>query len=119
LNLPESPARRLAHRFFVNDHAFERAIEWCLSRLRKRHVAQHGDTVLHGPFAGMRLDPAVSVHSKLLGTYEVSLHAAGREAADPPPGLILDVGRAEGYHAAGFALLCPAAEVRAYDIDLV
>jgi hypothetical protein len=75
--------------------------------------------VLGGPFAGMRyINDSIgsSLTPKLLGVYELELHAAV-EKLIKGGGIrtIVNIGSAEGYYAVGFALRCPEATVIAYD----
>jgi hypothetical protein len=68
----------------------------------------NGDAVLHGPFAGMHY-PAASILSRhsvprLLGSYESELHAVIQAALGYQYERIVDIGSAEGYYAAGFAV---------------
>lgn len=78
-----------------------------------------GGRILTGPFAGMSY-PKDSVGSsykaKLLGTYEMELHELIVRWSKNPPGLVLNIGAAEGYYAVGLARLwkCP---VVTYEID--
>lgn len=78
--------------------------------------------VLSGPFKGLRYPASKSLNSsffpKLLGTYEKELHEIiERVLQTNPYETIVDVGTAEGYYAAGFAMRCPNARIYAYDID--
>ena len=84
--------------------------------------ARYGNTVIEGPFAGMRL-PGLSSQEdgdrapKLLGTYEENLHNCIATAVARDPDLVINVGCAEGYFAVGLAMLLPKATVHAFDID--
>lgn len=84
-------------------------------------LGRDGDLrVLAGPFEGMRYAPASAgseLIPKLLGTYELELHAAveGLIAAGCPT--VVNVGCAEGYYAVGLARRMPDTVVLAYDID--
>lgn len=87
-------------------------------------IERHGPSVLHGPLAGLRYPPAAvgrthHLVAKLLGSYEreVADVVAAQVARRPP--LFVDVGSADGYYAAGFALASPGTEVHAYEIDPV
>jgi hypothetical protein len=79
------------------------------------------NTVLHGPFEGLRypgLQAAGSaIFPKLIGSYERELHpvvgAAMREGYTD----LVDIGCAEGYYAVGFALKLPDLRVWAFDTD--
>ncbi len=71
-----------------------------------------------GPFAGMRYVES-SVGSaylpKLLGTYERELAGVVEEACRLRPGLIIDLGAAEGYYAVGLALRNAEARIVAFE----
>ncbi len=74
--------------------------------LQKRLLDAIGPTIAAGPFAGMRYLDASSgsvLGAKLLGCYEAELHGVVREVCAMQPDVVVDVGAAEGYYAAGFA----------------
>ncbi len=76
------------------------------------------DRVRLGPFAGMRyIDHSIgsAYLPKLLGTYERELGMVIEEICSCRPGLIVDVGAAEGYYAVGLALRNPRARVVAFE----
>jgi hypothetical protein len=91
------------------------------AELLKDHVlSKCGTVVQHGPFAGMRLLPAVTEGCylpKLLGSYEAELHAAIGDLVQTRYECVVNIGCAEGYYTVGFARLLPAAEVFAYDLN--
>jgi len=67
-------------------------------------------TVASGPFRGMRYVARAyhsAYHAKLLGTYEMELHGIVEELCRETPGIIVDVGAAEGYYAVGLAMRLP------------
>lgn len=81
-----------------------------------------GGRVNSGPFAGMLLTEQVSwgggdVGPKVLGCYEAELHNAVTRAVQRNPGIVINVGCAEGYYAIGLARLLPKVEVFAFDLD--
>jgi predicted O-methyltransferase YrrM len=79
---------------------------------------QNGGRVLGGPFAGMAyVEDATegALAPRLIGTYEEELHPHLAEALAADPEVILDIGCAEGYYAAGLARLAPGAVVHAHD----
>src|SRR5262245_23301735 len=89
------------------------------ARATRRFAAWHGLTVSGGPFAGLRypgLEP-LSLGPKLLGLYERELHGAVEDAIRAQPGVIVNVGAADGYYAVGLARRCPDARVVAYEAD--
>jgi hypothetical protein len=73
-----------------------------------------------GPFTGMRY-VADSVGSayipKLLGIYENELTAEVESICQRKPGLIVDIGAAEGYYAVGLAVRNPQAKVVAFEME--
>lgn len=77
--------------------------------------------VLAGPFKGMKYGDTEArcsaLYPKLLGTYEHELAAAFHAALARQPGLVVDVGAADGYYAVGFAFRNPGTRVIAYDQD--
>lgn len=89
-----------------------------------RHAAVRvfpGRTVRGGPFAGLKYPDwrshGSAVFPKLLGSYEAELHGfvAGVLRSDPP--VVVDVGCAEGYYAAGCAMVLPSSRVIAADLS--
>jgi hypothetical protein len=78
--------------------------------------------VTMGPFRGMRYGGIHAVRSalwpKLLGTYEQELHDFVISLTRRKPGMIVNVGAAEGYYSVGFALRFPGVPVVAYEQDL-
>lgn len=94
---------------------------------RRRFIASKlyamtGGRCLSGPFAGMRLEVDSSwgdgdLAPKLLGCYEQELHPALEAAIAREPGIVVDVGCAEGYDAVGLARRLPAARIHAFDLD--
>jgi len=84
-------------------------------------VAERTECVVQaGPFEGLRYLDEVSwgdLGSKLLGFYEEELHSAITRWSDRDYDVIVDVGCAEGYYAAGLGLRFPDARIVAIDID--
>jgi hypothetical protein len=73
-----------------------------------------------GPFAGMRyVDRSVGscFIPKLLGTYERELAPKVEWICRRQPGLVVDVGAAEGYYAVGLAMRIPQAQLVAFELD--
>jgi predicted O-methyltransferase YrrM len=54
---------------------------------------------------------------KLLGTYERELAPKIELICEKQPGLVVDLGAAEGYYAIGLALRIPQARVVAFELD--
>jgi len=78
--------------------------------------------VQNGPFTGMLLPDESSwgfgdVAPKILGCYELELHATIEKAISRAPEIVINVGCAEGYYAVGLARRLPAAKTYAFDID--
>jgi hypothetical protein len=81
-------------------------------------IRRFGPAVLNGPFKGLKFPPAAFGHNlvpKLMGVYELQLHAAVEAAISRRPAHVIDIGAAEGYYAAGFALRLPQTQVHAFD----
>ena len=79
-----------------------------------------GCRVRQGPFAGMHYtDRSIcsTYIPKLLGIYERELAFFIEQICDARPGLIVDVGAAEGYYAVGLAIRNPQARVVAFEIE--
>ena len=78
-----------------------------------------GNVVYSGPFVGMKYIKDSwfgSYIPKVLGIYERELHGALKTAIARKPGLIVDVGAAEGYYAIGLCRLLPDAKHIAFEI---
>jgi hypothetical protein len=79
-----------------------------------------GCRVHSGSFVGMRY-VADSIGSayipKLLGIYENELSAEVEDICRRKPGLIVDIGAAEGYYAVGLAMRNPQASVIAFEME--
>jgi hypothetical protein len=78
--------------------------------------------VQNGPFKDMQLPTESSwgfgdIAPKILGCYELELHAALEKAIARVPEVVINVGCAEGYYAVGLARRLPAARMYAFDID--
>ncbi len=90
-------------------------------RVTRRFVKSHGLRVSGGPFSGLVFHRAAigagPLAPKLVGAYELELHAAVEERIAAGPGLVVDVGSAEGYYAVGLARRLPDARVVAFDSD--
>lgn len=85
-------------------------------------VGEHGRVVQSGPFAGTVLSDRASwgdgdLLPKLIGCYESELHPVIEEIVASVPDLIINIGAAEGYYAAGMARRVPEALVHAFDTD--
>jgi hypothetical protein len=91
----------------------------------QREIAQKlygGDDirVLSGPFAGMLYLDAI-VHGcitpRWIGSMEFELHEVAEEAIAREPGVVVNLGSAEGYYTVGFAKRLPDSHVLAFDVD--
>lgn len=74
--------------------------------------------VMSGPFQGMPYRPCSvmsAMEPKLMGTYELELHPVIEAICEHPPGVVVDVGAAEGYYATGLAWRCPGVAVEAFE----
>ena len=83
-------------------------------------VAEHGDRVQAGPFAGMRSLTTMAdgcIVPKLLGCYEEEIHHWVELIIERRPRRIIDVGCASGWYTTGFALRLPETEVYGFDLD--
>ncbi len=94
--------------------------KWRSQIIANTLIQQHGQTILHGPFAGMTYVKNATegaLAARLLGAYESELHPHIQALVDEAPDCVIDVGCAEGYYAVGLARLMPETTVHAYDID--
>ena len=80
-----------------------------------------GRRVRGGPFVGMNYvnrSCGSAYLPKLLGTYERELHWCVENICSMKPGLILNVGAAEGYYAIGLARRNPQARVIGFEMKI-
>jgi hypothetical protein len=87
-----------------------------------RFIRHHGVTVGAGPFAGLRYPRSAVLRvlflvPRLAGTFELELHGVLEKLIRSRPGLLVNIGAADGYYAVGMALRCPDTEVIAYEAD--
>ena len=97
-----------------------------LASLAERRTKQ---VVISGPFKGMIFNARVwnGVYNtrpwggvylaQLLGHYERELHPWIEEICSLQPGLIVDIGAAEGYYAVGLARRCPKTRVVTFEMS--
>ena len=91
-----------------------------VTRVNRAFVAQHGLTVLGGPFAGMAFVPRADegvLLPQLIGAYEAELHAVLGRVLRAGYTTVINVGCAEGYYAVGLARRLPGARILAFDLD--
>ncbi|QFT76318.1 hypothetical protein [Erythrobacter sp. THAF29] len=86
-----------------------------------KFVAEHGRTVLRGPFQGLRYSERVArernqVH-RLVGSYENELYAWCEEIIERQYPVLLDIGTADGFYAVGFARRMPDTRIIGFDTD--
>jgi hypothetical protein len=86
------------------------------------HLARErtGCSVAKGPFVGMRyvqVSQGSAYIPKLLGIYERELNPQVKALIARAPGLIVDVGAAEGYYAVGLARRLPRARVIGFEME--
>jgi len=91
-----------------------------VTRRTHRYLACYGMRVRRGPFAGMTYISAAvrdrNVIPRLIGSYELELHAALASALAIPYDVIVDIGSAEGFYSTGFALKTQAPVV-GYEVE--
>ena len=91
-----------------------------LRRLEQPFHSAMQPVVSHGPFRGLRYlhRAAGSVwFPKVIGSYERELHSVVEELISFDPDLLVDIGAAEGYYAAGFAMRLPSTRIVAADTN--
>lgn len=85
------------------------------------YVSKHGAAISKGPFAGLVYpDHSVSARNlipKLIGSYEAEIQPWVERICRRPYSTVLDIGCADGYYAAGFAMRMPDTSVIAFDPD--
>lgn len=95
-------------------------------RLQAAFAAEHGPTVLHGPFRGMTYPDAAfrsrsiyNLAARLLGSYEAELHGVVEQLVADGYYRVIDIGCGDGYYSVGLARRIPGCTVEAYDPDPV
>ena len=117
--------RQFLHRLFPSDPLTPSLLRALVSRghrrlyrLQKLARRAASDTVVAGPFAGMRYTSRAIgsvLVAKLLGTYEMELTHLVERIITADYTAVIDVGAAEGYYAVGLAKRMPAAHVIAFE----
>jgi hypothetical protein len=101
-------------------HSHRIASSWGNDRVVAKLVAEFGNVVQAGPFAGLLLPPmahAEQMGPYLLGTYESELNDAWKAILQSTYHQIVDIGSKFGYYAVGLARKYPDARVVAFDTD--
>jgi hypothetical protein len=101
-------------------HAHKMVRSWGCTDLNQKLIAQLGNAVLEGPFAGMVLSPmthAEHLGPYLLGVYESELDRAWEAVLRGAYSQVIDVGAKFGYYAVGLARRYPGVPVVAFDTD--
>ena len=94
--------------------------KWRHKLIQNTIVERNGTQIMNGPFKGLEyLSGSLEgcYVPKILGSYEQPLHSAISEACSIENDVIINIGSAEGYYAAGFAKLNPNTQVEAFDIN--
>jgi hypothetical protein len=84
------------------------------------YLDRYGSRVAAGPFRGMALTArgvgfADVLVAKLAGSYECELRECLEDAIRRAPGLVVNVGAADGYYAVGLASRLPSSRVVAFE----
>jgi hypothetical protein len=91
-------------------------------KLRRLIETTTKGVVLSGPFQGLSLPSKAAFgvyYPKVLGTYELELHAIVTEIIARDFATVINIGAAEGYYACGFAAAIPSVQVTAFEATLV
>lgn len=102
------------------NNALRLLAKWRSALIQNTLLQQHGTVVLDGPLKGLDFLPqsAEGCHiPKLLGCYEQPLQPFIEEAIRAAYPLILNIGCAEGYYAAGLARRMTGSRVLAFDLN--
>jgi glycosyltransferase involved in cell wall biosynthesis len=111
---PSAPVDQLGSRVrHFARHPLRSAVRLGTHALVRR---QTDGRVVAGPFAGMRFGLPVPHLPAYLGTYELELRPLLADLAGTRFDMVLNVGAADGYYAAGFARLWPDARVVAFEM---
>jgi predicted O-methyltransferase YrrM len=90
-------------------------------RATRRFARRHGLVVQAGPFAGLRFSGnavgTTTLGPKLLGTYELELHAPLMDVISRSYDAAVNIGAGDGYYAVGLAARIDQLRVVAVDID--
>ena len=106
----------------VTHEILKLALQARTNEINRAVVEATGNIVQAGPFKDMILPEETSwgygeISAKLLGTYEQELRGVIEKAISRNPGLVLNIGAAEGYYAVGLARRLRECAVAAFDID--
>ncbi len=100
-----------------------RHLRYIYRERRRRHIeskllALSGGRVLSGPFKGMTYVPNTvnsALGPKLLGSYEMELHAVVESIIAGRFECLINIGAAEGYYAVGLLTRCSSSRVVAFE----
>lgn len=98
--------------------ALRHLAKWRAHLVAETLTKMSGDTVLSGPFKGMRYGVKASEgtrSARLIGCYEAALAPVVEAIVTRAYPLVIDLGSAEGYYAVGLARRMPEARVLARD----
>lgn len=96
--------------------------KWRHALITNTLIAQQGNVVQAGPFAGLRFVGQTSEGCsapRLLGCYEHELHSHLERLIGQPFEAVLNIGCADGYYAVGLAQRMPDVMVSAHDLNPV
>ena len=92
-------------------------------RVKPLLFGKEAPVVLSGPFQGLPYLDEIGfcgpIVPKWIGSYECELHEFIADVIANPPGLILDVGSAEGYYSVLLAARLPQVRVVSFDFDVL
>lgn len=94
--------------------------KWRQTRMDFAIAKGTGNTVISGPFKGMKFvahGTHGSLAPKLIGTYESELHGIVETIVTTAYDAVANIGAAEGYYAVGLARRMPKTRALAYDTD--
>ena len=94
--------------------------KWRHLLLQNTLIKNNGLVVLEGPFKGLKfLSKSLEgcYVPKLLGCYEQPLHKTIEKVIQTKYDVVLNIGSAEGYYAAGFAKSMPQTLIKAFDLN--
>jgi len=94
--------------------------KWRHAMITNTLIAQQGNVVQAGPFAGLRFVGQTSEGCsapRLLGCYEHELHPQIERLIGQPFDAVLNIGCADGYYAVGLAGRMPGVPVFAHDLN--
>ena len=117
-----APGILLFYKAVNNRRIFRKRFNKFQKEIKQKLFGESEIKVISGPFKGLKYINEViwgSITPKWLGSYETELNSIIEEIIHEKYPVIIDIGSAEGYYAAGMAFRLPSSTVFAFDTDFI